>query len=192
MSYTVVLEYIPLSAEYDINTYLGSLVADIYESLKTNHHLFRSTPYLFSKSHIQARARSIGARLYDLPTIYSGRASERALIEKYNTNCNWSLEHQYPRQVAGYDLYYWSVCQPEFAEKQFDELVIKLRECRLVNYTTRQENKRLYQFQIYGTFKSPEQSYKKANITLLDWSKGKHISDLPNAYPHLIPYLKKR
>ena len=178
--------------EYDVNTYLGSLVDDIHNSLKANHHLhhhFKKNHQKLSMRHVRARCRSIGARLADLPVIYSGNTSEKALVEKYNNGTRWSVEHQYPRQVAGYDLYYWAVQLESYGDEQLTELIEKLKECRTVNMTTKQENKDLYQFQLYGKFKGIEQSYKEAGIVLLNWPKGAHISNLRVVYPHLTSLL---
>lgn len=178
--------------EFNINTYLGSLIHDIHDSLKSNHFLHWSSKqshHKLSMRHIRARTRSIGARLKDLPVLYSGKATEQALISKYNHNTRWSVEHQYPRQVAGYDLYFWAIDQTVYDDQHLDELVKRLRDCRTVNFTTRDENRLLYKHQGYGTFQSPAQSYYDAGIVLVDWPKGAKISKLPEYHPHLIPHL---
>lgn len=181
--------------EYDINTYVGSLIDDIHSSLKANHALHwdsNGNKHKLSMRHVRARSRSIGARLNDLPVIYSGFATEAALIQKYNFNTRWCVEHQYPRQVAGYDLYYWSIEQPLYDDTCFDELVVRLNDCRTINFTTKEENQRLFKFQGYGTFESPEKAYEKADVKLIPWPKNTKINKLPEIHPFLLPLLKEK
>lgn len=178
--------------EFDITTYIGSLILDIHDSLKANyalHHQSKLTHTKLSMRHIRARSRSIGSRLKDLPTLYSGLASEQALINKYNHNTRWCVEHRYPRQVAGYDLYYWAVHHPLYSDDCIEELVLKLRDCRTVNFTTKEENRSLYKHQLYGRFQSHTQAYADAGIKLLAWPKGTKICNLPELHPHIIPKL---
>jgi hypothetical protein len=178
-----------MSHEKNIDSYLGALIDDIHQSLKANHLQYHSSGGKVSRAHIQARTRSIGARLKDLPVIYSGYTSEQALINKYNTGERWSVEHQYPRQVAGHDLYNWVVSMPTYTDAMIPTLIEKLRACRTINHTTKEENRRLHKYQLKGVFSTPEKAYKEANVILLQWKQGTRIKLLPDIYPHLTPYL---
>lgn len=110
-------------------------------------------------------ARVVGNMIFDMSPVWSGYKSKALLAaEAQDPSTKKCAEHFYPRQVAG-----WRVvehmCRYRGISKSrlFDMLSVFTQ----VHYTTADENTRLVPFQKYGTFISPEHSYKQAGIDLV-------------------------
>lgn len=142
-----------------------------------------------SRELLYSQARIIGSLVWELPKLYSGKASELGLVALYNRKVeNLTPEHLWPRQYTGVKLL------EMFSRTGFvkeSKLLKALEEFCSVNRTLAEENTALKKYQSVDTFVSPQRSYKNAGIKLLRWPNGARVEQLPKVYPHLKPLLRK-
>lgn len=115
-------------------------------------------------------ARSIGNDIQDMASIKTGKISilakaERDIDPKYRP----TEEHCYPNQVAGMDVlseYTSHSLDGGFVPDAGVDAILAL--ARRVNLVTKDENSDLIPYQKYGVYTTPEESYRKAGIELVD------------------------
>lgn len=96
---------------------------------------------------------------------WSGYKSQALLDEEAkNPKTKKCGEHYYPRQVSGWRIVEHMIRYKGISKHKLFEM---LDIFNTIHYTTAEENTRLVPYQKYGTFISPEHSYKMADITLV-------------------------
>lgn len=133
--------------------------------------------------------REVANMIFDLPSIYSGKASALALIQKRMYNVEWVAEHEWPRQLTGEFLI--RACR-KYGDVELPWLREFLFEFMHVNRTTRAENEMLKAYyKDTRALESPQEAYTTVGINLLDWPKGVQIRTLEDRHPHLKSIIQK-
>jgi hypothetical protein len=142
-----------------------------------------------SKDLLYSQARILSNLVWELPKLYTGKASEFGLVALYNMEVETlTPEHLWPRQFTGTKLIEVFTRLGRVDEAR---LMKMLEEFCAVNRTLAKENVALKKYQGVDKFVSPQRSYKNAGIKLLRWPNGARIETLPVMYPHLKPSLLK-
>lgn len=139
----------------------------------------------YTERSIQFAGRLIGTQIFELPSTYTGYASEQALIQAYRYGPTaWCEDHIFPRQVAGEMLVRQAI---ERRTVDPDDVASMLHQFTQVNRVTSDENQWLIQYQRRDVFTTWQEAYKKAGIVVLEWEKGGRTDDIRYTYPRLFP-----
>lgn len=149
-----------------------------------NHHL----EYDYIPEVVKKDGRIIGTLIYELRVQYTGKASVKALQNRYYNGTDWVHDHLWPRTFAGENLI---KTFKQLGHIDDTVLVEMLGKYCQVNYVTKAENTNLMKYQNSAEFKSPEEAYQLAGIELRDWPARTPIKKLPEIYPDLVTLKKE-
>ena len=142
---------------------------DLVDGIKGKYETFNEGSKKEYKSFIETE---IGAGIWYINKVkkilWSGKISEKALYEiKHNPNVKLCEEHFNPRKVSAVEVLSteWS----SFENPQEEFINRFLSKYGKFHYVTKNENKIVAKFQKIEDFISPEDSYQKAGIKLIDW-----------------------
>ena len=129
-----------------------------------------------NKNHKQLLETMVGAAIWYLPQsqeLWTGNISIKALTKLSNSDTPYKItltkDHHYPRKIAAAELFKleWSKFSSPAEEvlKRYKTIYGRF------NFVLPEENKYLVQYQKGKVFLSPEDSYRKAGISLIKISQ---------------------